>query len=77
MTPNLEQLSRMAKELPPEQQYTLASRILASVESPHRDENDHAWNSEIRERIRRYDSDESHGIPAEEVFSRIESRLAK
>lgn len=77
MIPTIEQLSRMARELPPDQQYTLAGRILASVEILDADEHDHAWDCEIRERIRRYDAGDSHGIPAEEVFSQIDSRLAR
>jgi len=61
--------------LPPDQRYTLAQRILASVEPACEADFDNAWTAEIRQRIMRYDAGETVGIPAAEVFAEIERSL--
>jgi putative addiction module component (TIGR02574 family) len=76
MIQTIDALAQGAIELPPEQRFTLAQRILASIE-PSGDEGvDRAWASEIRERMRRYDSGETKGTPGAEVFSDVDRRLA-
>jgi len=77
MSSKLDDIARIAGELPTEQRYTLASRILAGIEADFDSDATDAWVCEIRERIRRYDLGESKGVPAEEVFASIENRLAK
>ncbi len=37
---------------------------------------DDAWTEEIRERIRKFDSGETKGIPGAEVFAEVDRRLA-
>lgn len=76
MIKTVDDLAQCATELPPEQRFTLARRILASVEPEGNAEIDSAWTVEIRERIRRYDSGETEGIPASEVFAEADRRLA-
>jgi hypothetical protein len=55
----------------------LAQRILASVEPQGHAAIEAAWAAEIRERISRYDSGETPGIPASEVFAELDRRLAQ
>lgn len=76
MIQTIDDLAQCATELPPEQLFTLARRILESVEPQGNDDIDSAWVVEIRDRIRRYDSGETKGIPASEVFAEADRRLA-
>jgi putative addiction module component (TIGR02574 family) len=76
MIQTIDDLTQGAIELPPDQRFTLAQRILASVEPPTDAEVDRAWTAEIRERMNRYDSGETKGIPGAEVFAEIDRRLA-
>lgn len=77
MIESIDDLAQGAIKLPPDQRFALAQRILASVEPDEGALIDEAWNKEIRERIRRYDSGETKGIPASEVFAEIDRSLAK
>jgi putative addiction module component (TIGR02574 family) len=77
MIHTIEDLAQGAIELPPDQRFTLARRILASVEPDGDPAIDAAWTIEIRERIRKYDAGETRGIPASEVFAEIDRRLAR
>ena len=77
MIHTIEDLTQGAIELPPDQRFTLAQRILASVEPDQEPAIDAAWTAEIRERIRKYDAGETKGIPASEVFAEIDQRLAR
>ena len=71
----IDDLTQGAIELPPDQRFTLAQRILASVEPPGDAEVDNAWTAEIRERMSRYDAGETKGIPGAEVFAEIDRCL--
>jgi putative addiction module component (TIGR02574 family) len=75
MIQTIDALAQGAIELPPDQRYVLAQRILVSVEPEVAAEIDDAWTLEIRERMRKYDSGESKGIPGAEVFAEIDRRL--
>jgi len=77
MVQTIDDLAQCAAGLPAEQRFTLARRILASVEPEGGAGVDAAWTLEIRERIRRYDSGETKGIPASEVFAEADRRLAR
>jgi putative addiction module component (TIGR02574 family) len=76
MAETIESLVREATELPPDQRFTLARRILASVEPEGSPAIDAAWEAAIRERIGRYDAGLSKSIPASEVFAELDRRLA-
>ena len=77
MIQTVDDLAQSATQLPPEQRLTLARRILESVEPERKAGIDSAWVVEIRDRIRRYDSGETKGIPASEVFAELDKRLAR
>jgi len=75
MIQTIDDLALGAIELPPDQRFALAQRILASVEPEEILETDEAWALEIRERMRRYDAGETQGIPAQEVFAELARHL--
>jgi putative addiction module component (TIGR02574 family) len=75
MIQTIDALAQGAIELPPDQRFELAQRILASVEPEETVVIDDAWTTEIQERIRKYDSAETKGIPGAEVFAEIDRRL--
>ena len=77
MIQTVDDLAQSAFQLPPDQRFTLAQRILASVEPLEDARIDKAWVAEMRERMARYDSGETQGIPAGDVFSEIDRRLAR
>ena len=77
MIQTIDDLAQSAAELPPDQRYALAQRILASVEPSDETAHDNAWSTEIHQRILRYDAGETVGIPAAEVFAEIEKNLAR
>lgn len=71
----VEELSRRARDLSPEERVQLAAEILATVHELD-DEVDAAWDAEIKRRIAEVDSGTAQLIPAEEVFARLR-RLPK
>jgi putative addiction module component (TIGR02574 family) len=75
MIQTIDALALGAIELPPDQRFALAQRILASVEPEEILETDEVWALEIRERMRRYDAGETQGIPAQEVFAELARHL--
>lgn len=72
MIRTVEDLARGAIELPPDQRFTLARKILASVEPEEEASVRAAWDLEIRERIRRYDAGETTSLPGPAVFAEID-----
>ena len=74
---SLESLASEALLLPKDQRLTLAHRILASVEPELDTDTEAAWDLEIRERIRRYDSGLEAGVPGPEVFAELDKRLKR
>ena len=77
MAGSVETLASEAMQLPPDQRLTLAHRILSSVEPVASTEIDAAWDTEIRERIARYDAGTVRSIPATEVFAEVDRRLRR
>ena len=64
-----------AMQLPKDQRLTLAHRLLSSIESAVDLEVEVAWDSEIRERIHRYDIGQSTTIPATQIFKELDQRF--
>ena len=77
MSGSVDFLTLEAMDLPPDQRLTLAHRILSSVEPTASPEIDAAWDTEIRNRIARYDTEGAHSIPAVEVFAELDRRLGR
>jgi hypothetical protein len=70
---SLESIASEALLLPKDQRFTLAQRILSSVEP----EADAAWDLEIRERIKRYDAGLTMGISGQDVFAELDKKLKR
>jgi putative addiction module component (TIGR02574 family) len=68
----VEELSRRAKELSPDEGVQLAEEIIASVHELD-GEVDAAWDAEIKRRVAEIESGAAELIPAEEVFARAPS----
>ncbi len=71
----VEELSRRARDLSPEERVHLAEEILATVHESD-EEVDAAWDAEIKRRIAEVENGTATLIPAEEVFTRLR-RLPK
>ena len=75
MSTALDDLTERAASLPPDQRFTLAHRILSTIEPPVTDAVEKAWDSEIRQRIEKFQKGLSKSIPAEQVFAEIDAAL--
>ena len=74
MTDLVEELSRKARALPPEDRIRLAEELLATVQEVDA-EVEQAWDAEIRRRIAEIDSGTAKLVPAEEVFAEVRRLL--
>ena len=72
---SLEDIESKALLLPRDQRFTLAHRILSSIEPNMKAEAEAAWDLEIRERIRKYDAGLTSGVPGQEVFTELDKKL--
>jgi hypothetical protein len=72
---SLEDIPSEALLLPTDQRFTLAHRLLSSVEPEIEAEAEAAWDVEIRERIKRYDAGLTSGVPGWEVFAELDKKL--
>lgn len=64
----IDKIESDAQSLEANQRMELAARLLKSVEPDASSEVEAAWETEIRNRIDRYDRGETNSIPAAEVF---------
>jgi hypothetical protein len=74
---SLESISSEALLLPKDQRFTLAHRLLSSVEPEADSEVENAWNLEIRERIGRYDAGQTAGVPGPAVLAELGKKLIR
>ena len=74
---SFDQLYREAVQLPAKQRLALAHKLLISDEPSATAELEKAWDTEIRERISRYDEGITHSRPADEVFSDLDRKLTE
>lgn len=73
--PNLiDELSRKARALPPEERIRLAEELLSSVQDSD-EEIEASWEEEIKRRLDEVESGTAKLIPAEEVFAEIRRLL--
>ena len=71
MNMTMDTLAHHALILPPAQRLILACSLIESVESDDAPSPDAAWDSEIRDRIARFDRGETSGVPASDVFRKL------
>lgn len=64
-------LSQKAMELATDKKLKLACALIESVESGDAPNPEAAWDIEIRERVSRYDNDDTKAIPASDVFQKL------
>ena len=74
---SVDTLAAEALLLPEDKRLTLAHRILDSVEPNPEVDMDAAWDTEIRQRIERYDAGLETTIPGREVFAELDRQLRK
>lgn len=74
MTDSVDELSRKARALPPEDRVRLAEELLATVQEVDA-EVEQAWDQEIRRRIAEIDNGTAKLVPAEEVFAEVRRLL--
>ena len=74
MSDLVDELSRKARALPPEDRVRLAEELLATVQEVDA-EVELAWDEEIKRRIAEIDSGTTKLIPAEEVFAEVRRLL--
>jgi hypothetical protein len=75
MNPSIEAIASEAMLLPRDQRFTLAHRILVSMEPAEDSGVEMAWEIEIKDRIRRYDEGRVVGISGTAVFAELDQRL--
>ncbi len=74
---SMNQIYQDAIGLPEDQRLTLITRLLSHSEPYASDDVNNAWDTEIRDRIRRYDCGETSSRSINEVFSELDRRLNK
>jgi len=74
---SLENIASEALLLPADQRFTLAHRILSSVEPEMEAQVETAWDMEIHERIRKYDAGQTSGVSGQEVFTELDKKLKR
>ncbi len=75
MPPALEQVTKDAMDLPPQQKLALAEFLIESAETDADPEAEAAWDSELRDRIRAIDAGRVTGVSYEAVMRAAEQRL--
>lgn len=76
MSTLIEELSRQALSLPPEERVQLAEKLLATVQEMDEDV-DAAWDEEIRRRVAEIDNGTANLVSAEEVFAEVRRLINK
>ena len=69
MSALLDELSKQAQTLTPEERAQFAQELLESVERDSDPEVQAAWKAEIASRIAKYERGEAKLVPAEDVFA--------
>lgn len=72
----LEEVTKEAMDLPPQQRLALAGFLLENVDAASDPDAEAAWDSEIRDRIREIDEGRVAGIGYADVMQEAERRLA-
>ena len=74
MTTTLKQLTHDALELPVRERAQLAHTLIASIDENTDLDLSSAWDEELKKRIREIKQGKVKGIPAGEVFAKLEEK---
>lgn len=74
MTTTLKQLTHDALELPVRERAELAHVLIASIDESTDPGISSAWDEELKKRVREIKEGRVKGIPAEEVFAKLEEK---
>jgi putative addiction module component (TIGR02574 family) len=74
MTTTLKQLTHEALELPVQERAKLAHVLISSINEITDGEISSAWEAELKKRVREILEGRVKGIPAEEVFAKLEEK---
>ncbi|MCP5049639.1 MAG: addiction module protein [bacterium] len=76
MTNELKQLMHDALELSPQERAKLAHVLITSIDDEGGNDVSSAWDLELKKRVREIREGKVNGIPAEEVFARLEAKYS-
>ena len=76
MNRSLEEVTREAAQLSPDERLALARSLLEMDEPEAMKDADRLWDAEIRERVLAVERGDVEGIPYEQVLASIDKRLA-
>jgi putative addiction module component (TIGR02574 family) len=74
MTTTLKQLTLEALELPVQERAKLAHDLINSIDEESAEDMASAWDLELKKRVREIREGRVKGIPAEEVFAKLEEK---
>lgn len=74
MAMTLKQLTHEALELPVQERAKLAQVLISSIDEVTAEDMSSAWDAELKKRVREIREGRVKGIPAEEVFARLEEK---
>ena len=77
MDPNLDEIASAALQLNLKSRAELAKLLLESLDDVSPAENERLWAEEGARRYRQLKDGTAKGIPAEEVFSKLEARMRR
>ncbi|MCE5279107.1 MAG: addiction module protein [Planctomycetaceae bacterium] len=69
-----QEIKERALRLPPTERAALIDALMSSFDRPNAEEIDAAWAEEAEKRLDEMDSGQVKGIPAEEVFRKIDQK---
>ncbi len=69
------EIEEEALQLPIHERASLAVSLIRSLDEEEDTEAEAKWMEEVERRFREYEAGKVHGIPADEVFRRMRSKL--
>ncbi len=74
MTPVLKQVSDDALHLPAQDRAQLAHLLIVSIDDEDEADVSAAWDAELEKRVQEIREGKVKGVPAEEVFARLDAK---
>jgi putative addiction module component (TIGR02574 family) len=75
MASKIEEIKKKALHLSVQERASLAVDLIRSLDEKMDPDAEEAWKEEVERRVRDYREGKVQGIPAEEVFRKLRSRL--